>query len=784
MDLFDEFLKHPDVVRQPRGGDGEAQAWCPWHPDKAGGNPSLGINTKKKIVKCFVCEKGGVKALAEAWGITQESTYQRQEIEQAYDYRKPDGTLLFQVVRFKVPPGEPKKIVQRRPDPEDPNGWAWNLKGVQTVLYRLPELRTADPAKWVWIVEGEKDVDRLRSLGLVATTNPQGAGKWRSTYNKELRNRQVAVIPDNDNPGVDHAVFVAKSLQRPAVEVKIIHLPGLEEKGGDVSDWLDAGHALDELQDLLAQSLSFEPEPEVETIDQGEMVRPEWTISRLLPDAQKMTSLLNNRGYFVNGSADSYFFDQDRRQLVYLEKEDLELRTLLGEDYSINRNDTFYPYLVEHLLREAHVRGRKATVRQFSHYDPQGNTVYLDMGASRVLRITRDSIDVRENGADGVLFLPMPDQEPWDYNPGSPWRLLYDDVVNKVNFSDEGAFTVQQQRILLLLWLLSMAFESVMPTKIIAMAIGPGESGKSSLYRTCGQILIGPNFEVDGLLQDTKGEEDFWINLSHSFFVCYDNVDQYIRWLPDAMAQVATGVRRSRRQLHTTSTLHRSRISCMLAVTARTPTVSLRREDVAGRSLVFTLKRLETKRAEYDIQGEIKERRADLLSDYAKMVQKALGVPLDGVEIADPGMRMADFARVATRIGKGLGQEMGDLTDEAISAIRSAQNRFAIEEDHLSTLLELWLGRSKQIEGNGMDLGEMPNEGRAVLAKDLQLELQAIAKEFDIFFKPGTPKALGRQLQNLEQALSQSLWIERKHTEKGSTWRFHRREGIAAAGEE
>ena len=250
------------------------------------------------------------------------------------------------------------------------------------------------------------------------------------------------------------------------------------------------------------------------------------------------------------------------------------------------------------------------------------------------------------------------------------------------------------------------------------------------------------------------------------------------------MAQVATGVRRSRRQLHTTSTLHRSRISCMLAVTARTPTVSLRREDVAGRSLVFTLKRLEKKRAEYDIQGEIKERRADLLSDYAKMVQKALGVPLDGVEIADPGMRMADFARVATRIGKGLGQEMGDLTDEAISAIRSAQNRFAIEEDHLSTLLELWLGRSKQIEGNGMDLGEMPNEGRAVLAKDLQLELQAIAKEFDIFFKPGTPKALGRQLQNLEQALSQSLWIERKHTEKGSTWRFHRREGIAAAGEE
>ena len=46
MDLLSEFLRHRGVVKQLRGGDGEALAWCPWHPDEAGGNPSLDINVE------------------------------------------------------------------------------------------------------------------------------------------------------------------------------------------------------------------------------------------------------------------------------------------------------------------------------------------------------------------------------------------------------------------------------------------------------------------------------------------------------------------------------------------------------------------------------------------------------------------------------------------------------------------------------------------------------------------------------------------------------------------
>ena len=366
MDQFDEFRRHADLVQQPNG-KGETTAWCPWHPDREGGNPSLGINFTKRLVKCWVCGKGGAKELAEAWGIelSDGPTPERQEIEQTYDYLNPDRTLRFQVVRFRVPPGVAKKILQCRPDPANPNAWIWNLKGVQPSVYRLPELIEADPSEWVWIVEGEKDVDRLRDHGLVATCNPMGAGKWRKHYNRQLRGRKVAVIPDNDPAGIAHALNVATEVHTTADTVRLLTLPDVPEKG-DVSDWLDAGHSIEELQGLLHVALPFEPEPP-ETESEPEY--PDWRISPLMNDAKKVTERLNRHGFFVNGGADAFFFDRDSRQLVYLEKDDRELRLLLGERYQVNRQDQFYAYLVEHLLREAHIRGNHSLVRKFSYYD-------------------------------------------------------------------------------------------------------------------------------------------------------------------------------------------------------------------------------------------------------------------------------------------------------------------------------------------------------------------------------------------------------------------------------
>jgi hypothetical protein len=116
-------------------------------------------------------------------------------------------------------------------------GWLPSMDGAELVLYRLPEVSESDGV--VWVVEGEKDADALAKLGLVATTNVGGAGKWQQSYGDALRGRDVVVLPDNDEPGDKHAALVVRSLAGIAARVGVVKLPGLPGKG-DVSDWLAA----------------------------------------------------------------------------------------------------------------------------------------------------------------------------------------------------------------------------------------------------------------------------------------------------------------------------------------------------------------------------------------------------------------------------------------------------------------------------------------------------------------------------------------------------------------
>jgi hypothetical protein len=161
-----------------------------------------------------------------------------------YDYLDEAGVLLFQTVRY-----EPKDFRQRRPD--GTGDWLWNLGGIQPILFRLPQLLRASPGLPVFVVEGEKDVLALERVGLVATCNPMGAGKWRPSYNEAFRDRHVVILPDNDEPGRRHAAQVVAALRGVAASVKVLSLPGLPAKG-DVSDWLAQGGTGTQLLELAA----------------------------------------------------------------------------------------------------------------------------------------------------------------------------------------------------------------------------------------------------------------------------------------------------------------------------------------------------------------------------------------------------------------------------------------------------------------------------------------------------------------------------------------------------
>src|SRR5712692_7224948 len=249
----------------------QAAGHVPWREDK---HPSFSANLEDGTWYDHARQEGGgVKEFKARLGLNG-SKQQSRKIVAVYDYTDEHGTLLYQVVRF-----DPKDFRQRRPDGN--GGWSWNLNGTRRGLYRLPEILTQAT---VYIVEGEKDADRLWSLKIPATTNPQGAGKWREEYSQTLASKRVVILPDNDGPGEQHAQDVARSLLSVAAAVKIVRLPGLPAKG-DVSDWLDQGHTKEELAEILKATPLLRPEDLTATSERtGEEDRTPWDFAKPAPD--------------------------------------------------------------------------------------------------------------------------------------------------------------------------------------------------------------------------------------------------------------------------------------------------------------------------------------------------------------------------------------------------------------------------------------------------------------------------------------------------------------------
>ena len=91
------------------------------------------------------------------------------------------------------------------------------------------------------LVEGEKAVDALNRIGVFATTNAGGAGKWRNEHTNALTGATVTVICDSDQPGRQHAFTVTTDLINAGTNTAMpLDLAPLRKDGHDIVDDLAA----------------------------------------------------------------------------------------------------------------------------------------------------------------------------------------------------------------------------------------------------------------------------------------------------------------------------------------------------------------------------------------------------------------------------------------------------------------------------------------------------------------------------------------------------------------
>ena len=271
--------------------DGSYQALCPAHDDH---DPSLSVSavvengSQKVLIRCWAgCEQDQIlKKLGLEWkdlfsqNGSNDSKKSGRRIVATYDYTDAAGNLLHQSVRY-----EPKGFSQRRPDGS--GGWEWNLRGVEPVLYRLPEvLEACLKGETIYVFEGEKDVDRAREeLGITATTCAMGAQKWCENYTYTLIGANVILVPDNDEAGRKHVLKVAQELKLVAASVRILELPGLPDKG-DFSNWLDADGTREAFDALVEEAPEFDSGHIGEEFGRNEFL-PVKSVSEIMAESEE-----------------------------------------------------------------------------------------------------------------------------------------------------------------------------------------------------------------------------------------------------------------------------------------------------------------------------------------------------------------------------------------------------------------------------------------------------------------------------------------------------------------
>lgn len=258
-EVYENNLKHFQVTRR---SEGRAQCRCPAHPDK---QASLTISKGRKCT-LFRCHAGcQLDDILRAAGLEKKDTFyelesreinwkyyvesrEKRKIEAVYNYvSSVTGAYAFTKIRL-----EGKRILYGI---LENNRFSYGLKGqnrkqLKAIYGSLEAIKKAiKEGRPVFVPEGEKDCDTLKKQGYTAFSYG-GVNDWQSDFAELLRDANVIILADNDQPGKAVAQRIYDDLAGIAKSRKVV-VPMPDTEKADITDYFAVGYSKEEFEALI-----------------------------------------------------------------------------------------------------------------------------------------------------------------------------------------------------------------------------------------------------------------------------------------------------------------------------------------------------------------------------------------------------------------------------------------------------------------------------------------------------------------------------------------------------
>ena len=730
-----------------KGDDGQALVYCHHAPgcDLAAILASLGMTMAELFPPDAGRDKHGgngkPKAAQRAHRTPEaalaKTIEKRGKPTRHWVYRNADGFEAMRVYRFDfVDPeaGDPDK--EYRPVHHTAAGWVLGDPPGPLPLYYLPDLPDAPT---IYVCEGEKAADAVRSLGPVATTSAHGAQSPEKTDWGPLADKMVVIVPDNDGPGDGYARRVITELTKlnPRPSVKVVRLSHLWQADspipdhGDMADWIKDGvpeawtpeECRAKLESIVAETDEIDlgresprdDEYEQESLGEGSNESQSEILLRLASTAGLFHTPegVAYASVPIDGHAENYRVQSER------------FRLWLTRLFYSNQNKTPSKEALQSALSMIEAKALFDGPRHQVHVRVAGSRDrhYLDLVDEtwRAVEITPEGWQVVEKPpvvfrrTKGMLALPEP-------RPGG--RL--DRLRSFINLGSEDDW-------LLFVAVMTAYYRPSGPYPIMVL-MGEQGSAKSTAARFL-RALIDPH-EVP-VRSAPRDERDLMIAATNNWTLVLDNLSHLPDWLSDSLCRLATGGGFSTRKLYNDDEevfFNATRPSVLNGITE-----FVERPDLADRSVLITLPRIpdEKRREETLIREEFTQALPDILGAFLDVTASAMGV-LPQVRL-DKSPRMADFARWGEAVCRALGSPPGRFL-KAYMANRNDANTSIIESSQLAMHLGELMATQGAWEGN---------------SKELLSELNKLADESTRKSRrwPETPRKLSGDLRRMAQSL-------------------------------